>query len=266
MTAPVPRTPQVHDADAIARLRPLLVERVRGNSFDPATGYLDLMEGRRESLSPITVAMRMPLVSTIYERYWRPGFGRLLKGVNGPSMGDEYNLAAELMQLRPGSVALDLGCGPANFARRFARTVGPAGLVVGYDGSETMLKRAVNELRRDPTRSLALCLGEATVLPFEDNAFDSVCCFAALHMFPDPFASLDEIVRVLGPGGRLALLTTRAPSGTGLRTTVVRAIGESSGQKMFNRAQIREALESRGLHVESQEPAGAAQIVSAVIR
>lgn len=45
-------------------------------------------------------------------------------------------------------------------------------------------------------------------LPFDDGAFDAVCCFAALHRISEPIGVLREMVRVLAPRRRIALLTS----------------------------------------------------------
>jgi len=45
-------------------------------------------------------------------------------------------------------------------------------------------------------------------LPFNDRAFDVVCCLAGLHHVAEPIAILHEMVRVLSPGGRIAVLTS----------------------------------------------------------
>lgn len=252
------------DPDPVARLRPLLAKRVRDRPFDTSLGYLDLIEGRKEPVNPATIAMQLPLVSAVYERYWRPGLTRIAKGLSGPSMSAEYETAHKLLKIKRGDTVLDVACGPGNFSRRFARAVAPDGLVVGYDGSRSMLARGVHEARRDETPSLAFTLGEATVLPFAANSFDSVCCFAALHMFPEPFESLSEMARVLKPGGRIALLTSNV-SGGGLGALSAHAFGFVSSQKMFKEDQIRKALEDRGFTVETQEAAGATQLVGAVL-
>ncbi len=54
---------------------------------------------------------------------------------------------------------------------------------------------------RPGVENLALIRGDATALPFDDSSFDCVCCFAALHLFADPFDAIDEMRRVLAPGG-----------------------------------------------------------------
>lgn len=248
-------------ASAIDRTRELLLPEHADAAADAPDGFVDLLEEDTTRRSPVMVAMRLPLVTMIYERWWRPGLGKLMKGRGGPSMADEYTLASELLELSEGKVVIDIGCGPGNFTRRFSETVAPGGLAIGFDGSRPMLERAQTEDGGDPA-TLAYVLGDATNLPFADGTADAICCFAALHMFPDPFRSLDEMARVLKPGGRLALLTTYKANG-GPLATAVGAVGPASGQRMFGRKEIRNALEDRGFTVTYQEAGGVAQIIGA---
>ena len=152
--------------------------------------------------------MTTSLVPAIYERYWRPALTRVAKGLTGPGMAEEVRIARLLLGLSPGDLVLDVACGPGNFSREFAKAVGEEGLVVGIDASRTMLARGAAELVAAGLPNLALIRGDATALPFGDGTFDAVCCFAALHLFADPFAGLDEMRRVLRPGGRIALMTS----------------------------------------------------------
>lgn len=259
--APKSKAKSASKRPAKAKLAPLIVPALRGQKIDPELGYLDLSEDRREHLTAATIAMRLPLVSAIYERWWRPGLGRIAKGMSGPSMTGEYELAADLLKLKKGDKVLDLACGPGNFTRRFAREVAPSGLAVGFDGSGSMLARAVAEAKSDKTPALALVRGEATTLPFVDGAFDALCCFAALHMFPDPLASLGEIARVVRPGGRIAILTSQV--GGKLHDPVSHTFGRISGMRMFSEAELRKELERRGFEIEHHQSSGAVQIVGA---
>ncbi|HYN91444.1 MAG TPA: methyltransferase domain-containing protein, partial [Thermoleophilaceae bacterium] len=111
-------------------------------------------------------------VPRIYERWWRPALGRMFKGVLGPGMSDEHRIARLLLSLSPGDGVLDVACGTGNFSRDFARTVGPGGLVVGIDVSETMLTRAVEDTRTAGLENTAYVRGDALELPFLDMSFD----------------------------------------------------------------------------------------------
>ncbi len=197
-------------------------------------------------------------VPVVYSRLWRPAWGRLAKGPFGPAMSEERRIARLLLGLEPGDGVLDVGCGPGTFTREFARLVGPDGLAVGLDGSPSMLARAVAE--EGPDGRVAYVRGDAARLPFRDASFDAVCCFAALHMVAEPFDALDEMTRVLTPGGRIALLTTCRT-----RSSVARTwdgwVGQASGQRMFERDEIVEALEARGFSPVRRRVAGLAQFV-----
>ena len=199
-------------------------------------------------------------VPVVYSRVWRPAWGRLAKGPLGPSMAEEHRIARLLLGLEPGDGVLDVGCGPGTFTRPFARMVGPAGLAVGFDGSPSMLARAVAEEAGASGPGVAYVRGDATRLPFRDASFDAVCCFAALHMIAEPFDALDEMARVLTPGGRIALLTTCRTRSGPVRTWDG-LVGAASGQRMFERDEIVEALEDRGFDPVRRRIAGITQFV-----
>ena len=222
-------------------------------------GYLDLLERDLESTGPTQDLMVTRLVPAIYERYWRPALGRMVKGVTGPGMTEELRIARLLLGLGEGDTVLDVACGPGNFTRGFARTVGEAGLALGIDGSPTMLERGGEELRRAAVRNLVLIRGDATALPFRDASVDATCCFAALHLFSDPFAALDEMTRVLRPGGRIALMTSvrRELTLRPLKPVIERA----SGMRLFEGDEIVGALEQRGFSGIHRRLSGLVQFV-----
>jgi SAM-dependent methyltransferase len=222
-------------------------------------GYLDLLPEDLDSTGAAQDLMTTRLVPTIYERYWRPALARVAKGLTGPGMAEEVRIARLLLGLGPGDVVLDVACGPGNFSREFARAVGEDGLVVGIDASPTMLARGVEELIEAGLANLALVRGDAARLPFRDSSFDAVCCFAALHLFADPFAGLDEMRRVLGAGGRIAIMTSVRRNVTlpPLKPVIERA----SGMRMFEADEIVRALQDRGFESVRQRLAGVVQFV-----
>lgn len=199
--------------------------------------------------------MRTEVVPAIYQKYWRPALGRVAKGVTGPSMAGEKRLAVELLDLRPGRVVLDVACGTGAFTRHFAGVVGRDGLAVGLDFSPTMLARA-----RVAGGRYVRC--DATRMPVRPATVDAVCCFAALHMFDDPEAALRAFGGVLKPGGRLALLTTARHAWEPART-VDGLIGRVTGQRMFDRAELRGLLEAAGFTDVTSRVHGLAQFVGA---
>jgi SAM-dependent methyltransferase len=224
-------------------------------------GYLDLLgeeddpTGRRPG-QRLMVSRALPL---IYERVWRPLGGRALMGALGPSMAGERRIALEMLAIAPGDRVLDVACGPGNFTRAFADAAGASGVVVGLDASRTMLTQAVRER---PGDGVEYVLASATDLPFSDGSFDAVCCFAALYLIEDPLRAVDEIVRVLAPGGRVALLSSvaRGPLPAGVSDAVVRPL---TGVRIFGREEFTRALRDHGLVDVRRRISGLAQFVSA---
>jgi ubiquinone/menaquinone biosynthesis C-methylase UbiE len=113
--------------------------------------------------------------------------------------GIRSSLIAELGPLS-GRAVLDVGCGPGDDTREVAELVGPAGRVVGVDLSEAMLAEAK---RRGG--SVEFLQGDVHELPFPDASFDAVRAKLVRIHSPRIDTADDELVRVLRPGGRLAV-------------------------------------------------------------
>jgi ubiquinone/menaquinone biosynthesis C-methylase UbiE len=155
---------------------------------------------------------------------------------------------------------LDVACGTGEFTRAFGRAVGPEGLAVGLDASETMLRQAVADTRRAGLDQVAYVRGDVVSMPFRERSFDAVCCFAALNLFADPMAALDSMTRVLTPGGRIALFTSARTRSAPFRAfeEVVRV---RSGMHLFERDELVGALEERGFAEVRQRVTGFTQFV-----
>jgi SAM-dependent methyltransferase len=107
---------------------------------------------------------------------------------------------ADAAGIRPGERVLDVACGTGVLARAAASRAGPTGAVTGLDLNRGMLAVAA---RLSPT--LQWHQGAADALPFRDQSFEVVVSQFGLMFFPDPAAALREMMRVLVPGGRLAV-------------------------------------------------------------
>lgn len=246
-------------APAVERALALFEPPLEPGEVDLARGYLDLLG--REDPTGAHLGQRLMLsraLALIYQGLWRPLGARLLMGLTGPNTSEEHRMALEMLSISPGDRVLDVACGPGNFTRDFAAAVAD-GLVVGIDASASMLEVAVGEIEGD---NVAYVRGDACALPFRDASFDAVCCFAALYLIEQPMRALAEIVRVLAPGGRVALLTScnRGYLPTGAVNTIVRGV---SGVRVFGRDELTHPLEQAGLVGIEQRVAGLAQFVSA---
>jgi arsenite methyltransferase len=118
-------------------------------------------------------------------------------------LGDSFHpggavLTAELiaaLQVGPGNTVADVACGPGTSSLQLAQERGCD--VVGVD-----LAPPPDPLDEPRVRFLQ---GDAEALPLPDGSVDGVLCECALCTFPDKEQAAAELVRILRPGGRLAL-------------------------------------------------------------
>lgn len=108
-------------------------------------------------------------------------------------------VVADVAQIGAGQRVLDVACGTGVLARELSNRVGPGGHVVGIDATPGMIVVA-KQLAPD----IEWRQGAAESMPFPDGAFDAVVSQFGL-MFMDRQRAISEMLRVLGPGGRLVV-------------------------------------------------------------
>ena len=106
------------------------------------------------------------------------------------------------LRLRDGGTVVEIGCGTGDDAARLARLL-PSGKVIGVDLSEAMVNEA--QRRFADIGNLEFVQAGADSLPFADDSIDAVRVDRVLIHVPDPKAAIDEMLRVLKPGGRLVI-------------------------------------------------------------
>lgn len=150
-------------------------------------------------LGPRIVALMYNWSSRAYERIkgYRPGDERWFLGVP---------LTRSLERV-PAPFVLDVATGTGRLPRALLRQPAFEGRVIGLDLSRGMLEEAVRHTAQFADR-LTYIHQSASRLPFVANTFDAVTCIEALEFMPDPLQVLQELVRVLRPGGVL-LVTNR---------------------------------------------------------
>jgi ubiquinone/menaquinone biosynthesis C-methylase UbiE len=154
----------------------------------------------------------------VYDTFFVPA----LFGEWGPRMADAAGLT-------PGRSVLDVACGTGVFAREALARVQPGGSVTGFDRNEDMLAVA-----RQKAPAIDWQSGIAEALPFADHQFDVVACQFALMFFEDRQAALQQMWRVLRPGGCLVAAVWDALERTPGYTAVVNLLRRLFGEEIAN--------------------------------
>ena len=111
-----------------------------------------------------------------------------------------------LGELRPGERVVDVGCGAGIDSLIAAKKVAPDGQVVGVDMTPSMLKKARRAAEEAGLANVAeFREGYGEALPVPDGWADVVISNGVLNLMPDKAAALEEMSRVLKPGGRLQI-------------------------------------------------------------
>ena len=104
-----------------------------------------------------------------------------------------------------GQVVLDLGCGAGTDLLIAAQMTGPTGRAVGVDMTDAMLNRARLSAAEMGLANVELHESLIESLPLADRSVDVVISNGVIDLVPDKDAVLEEIDRVLRPGGRLQI-------------------------------------------------------------
>ncbi|HTT36309.1 MAG TPA: methyltransferase domain-containing protein [Burkholderiales bacterium] len=112
----------------------------------------------------------------------------------------------DAMAIDSAATVVDLGCGSGVVARTIARRPGFAGRVTGIDRSPYLIAAAGDFARREGVdRAVEFRTGDSHALALPDAAFDAVVAHTLLSHVEDPRAVMQEIARLVKPGGRAAI-------------------------------------------------------------
>lgn len=133
----------------------------------------------------------------------------VIRGIHGL---EEPRQLAEKLELQPGHAVLETAAGAGRNLGSIAQAVGEQGLVFGLDLSAQQLRRAPRALRHlaNPPE---LILGNSSHLPFDDGAFDAVLDGFGMKYYPDKRRAMEEMLRVVKPGGKVVIAELGLPEG-----------------------------------------------------
>jgi ubiquinone/menaquinone biosynthesis C-methylase UbiE len=127
-----------------------------------------------------------------------------------------------------GERVLDVACGTGIVTRRAAERAGAGGHVIGVDVNDGMVDFAAT-MAKDAPGVVEWRTADAAAMPLPSGTFDVVCCQQGLQFFSDRSAALKEMLRMLAPGGRLALAVWRSIDHHPVFAELVRALDRHVG-------------------------------------
>lgn len=111
----------------------------------------------------------------------------------------------EQLQIQHNEYVLDIGCG-SGLALKMLGDIIIEGKIVGVDYSPLMLRQAEKRNRQGVKEGkIAIHHGSVSDLPFPDASFDKVCAIETFYFWPNPSEDLQEVNRILRPGGTVAV-------------------------------------------------------------
>jgi ubiquinone/menaquinone biosynthesis C-methylase UbiE len=139
-------------------------------------------------------------------------------------------------RLAPGSSVLEVAPGPGYLAIEIAKRGNYR--VVGLDISHSFVRIASENARREGV-AIEFRQGDAAHMPFPDESFDFAVCRAAFKNFSDPVGALDEIHRVLKPGGKASIYDLRKDASLAEIDAEVRGMGLSWLNRLLTKGAFR---------------------------
>ena len=133
--------------------------------------------------------------------------------------------------IRKGMRVLEVGCGSGAYTTFVARAVGEEGKVYALDIQPEMLKQLEHKLAKpenEDIKNIELVNSSAYDLPFDDGSLDLVYMVTVLQEIPDRSKALEQVRRVLNPGGILAVTEWLVDPDYPWKSTTIK-IGKEAG-------------------------------------
>jgi len=154
------------------------------------------------------------------------------------------NWAMGFVNIQPTDHVLDIGCG-SGMAINLLANVAVEGFVAGVDHAEEMVQQA---RKRNAVAVRAgrveVKHGNVAALPYDDESFDKVIAVETFYFWPDQVANLQEVRRVMKPGGLVALVMEGSKEAPNPQKQV--ALAARMGFPLYSGAEVVEMLTAAG--------------------
>jgi SAM-dependent methyltransferase len=158
--------------------------------------------------------------------------------------GREWSGFVAWCECRPTDRVLDVAGGPGTLA----------GVLLGSVASVTVLDSSPRLLEHAPA-DVERVVGRAEQLPFGAATFDLVTCVNSLHHIARPARALDEMARVLAPGGRIVLedMVADDDGRRARRWEEIERLRDPEHGRLIAPGEARGPLQAKGLHLDAEE-------------
>ena len=177
---------------------------------------------------------------------------RAYEALHVPALFQQFtSVVLDAAAVQPGQKVLDVACGTGVLARDAKSRVGEDGAVTGLDAAPGMLAVA-----QQLAPTLEWRQGIAESLPFADRFFNAVVSQFGLMFFQDRPAAIREMMRVLAPGGRVAVAVWASLQDSEAYPDVVALLERLAGQRAADALRAPFVLGDRDALAEIFQEAG----------
>ncbi len=182
----------------------------------------------------------MGLLKSFFSQCARPegSLGRVMLSFMNYTHAPLTNWGLKLVNIQDGWTMLDVGCGGGFTIRRLLKRSKDA-QVYGIDISEESVAKAKKVNADVLEKQVFVTLGSAEKLPYENEKFDLVTAIETVYFWPNLPGCLQEVHRVLKPGGKFAILVEVVDSDSKWTSVV-------EGMTAYTPEQIKSLLDNAG--------------------